>query len=234
MKSCLIWWTPYRCCSVFRLWLRGAQSRNQSAKNADFSRWQHPLCVTPKPTPDVLLRGSRAAKKPQLAVAAEDPQFHIPAVMAAGSYTWFQDRNEPSLPLSLPEVFLLGRFGLFERGVLRFCPRSITHFCGAVLAAALSQPRKAPKNGSSACLTGPAILHLCLAKGIVWFAAMIITVVYQPIQERLILEMKKKKYSFRDMWSGSHKPLQQCLPSPKNAFMKLQFCPFLWLLGNIN
>lgn len=73
----------------------------------------------------------------------------------------------PSLSLSLHEVFLLGRLGLFERGVLRFCPRSITHFCGVTLAAALSQPRKAPKNGSSTSLTGPAILHLCLAKGIV-------------------------------------------------------------------
>lgn len=35
--------------------------------------------------------------------------------------------------------------------------------------------------------------------------------VYKPIQERLILNMKKKLNSCRDMQSGSHKALQQCI-----------------------
>lgn len=44
--------------------------------------------------------GIESCKKPQFAVAAQDPRFHLPAVVAAGSYTWSQDRNQPSLPLS--------------------------------------------------------------------------------------------------------------------------------------
>lgn len=139
---------PYRCCSIFRLWLTGAQSRNPSAKNPDFSRWQHPLCVTPKPTPGVLLWGSTAVKKPSLPWLLKTP--------APTSRQWWllvptpDPRTETSLPsvsLSLHEVFLLGSLGLFERGALRFCPRSITHFCGAVLAAALSLPRRLQRTG---------------------------------------------------------------------------------------
>lgn len=129
--------------------------------------------------------GIESCKKPSLLWLLKTP--------GSTSQQWWllvptpDPRTETSLPsLSLPlhEVLLLLL-------VLRFCPRSITLFSGAILAAALSQPRKAPKNGSSASLTGPAILHLCLAKGIVSFTAVRITVVYKLIQERLILNVKK-------------------------------------------